>query len=86
MKENLTPEQTRELAALGCGRLSTLTDMLRCAPLSHKISPGVYATLSMEWDGSYGEEWEIGYLDFTTHAPELIDALFELIKKLIAND
>ena len=83
MKENLTPEQTQELAALGCGQLTTLTSVIGAVPLTYRVEPDAYASLSMQWDGSYGEEWEVGYADVTTHSEELIDALFELIKLLI---
>lgn len=83
MKENLTPEQTQELAALGCGRLTTLTSVIGAVPLTYRVKPYAYASLSMQWDCSYGEEWEVGYADVTAHSGELIDALFELIKLLI---
>lgn len=83
MKENLTPEQTQELAALGCGQLTTLTSVIGAVPLTFRVKPYAWASLSMQWDGSFGEEWEVGYADVTAHSEELIDALFELIKLLI---
>lgn len=86
MKETLLSEQTQELVALGCQPISTLTEMLRSLPLSFPVAPGGFATLSMEWDGNYGEEWETGYADLATHSEELIDALFELIKLLIQSN
>lgn len=83
MKENLTPEQMQELAALGCGQLTTLTSVIGAVPLTFRVKPYAWASLSMQWDGSFGEEWEVGYADVTAHSEELIDALFELIKLLI---
>lgn len=83
MKENLTPEQTQELADLGCGQLTTLTSVIGAVPLTFRVKPYTYASISMQWDGSFGEEWEVGYADVTAHSEELIDALFELIKLLI---
>lgn len=80
------PEQTQELAALGCQPMSTLTEVFRSLPLSFPVASGGFATLSMEWDGNYGEEWETGYANLTTHSEELIDALFELIKLLIQSN
>lgn len=59
MKETLLPEQTQELVALGCQPMSTLTEVLRSLPLSFPVASGGFATLSMEWDGNYGEEWVV---------------------------
>ena len=86
MKENLSHEQTQELVALGCRQLSTLTELLGAVPLTYQVEPGAFASLSMEWDGSYGEEWEAGYADVTAHSEELIDAIFDLIKLLISRE